>query len=198
MTESIYKEFENKYYNPDDNDKRPGDNDNWKSIQEGFSKISTTQLETTEGLTLGKGTEDETSVTAAELAQLKGGKIADFFVIGTTGSEISETIAANTTTEKVLFTNSEFKRAIPSNASGIYTIGVIGSVDNHNNYLQIPPVRVYTKLNNIPSNNNIPITNGVISKPFENVIGNIYFTNNSGAESSILPYRYIVIACRVI
>lgn len=73
MTESIYKEFENKYYNPDDNDKRPGDNDNWKSIQEGFSKISTTQLETSKGLTLGKGTEDETSVTAAELGEMKQG-----------------------------------------------------------------------------------------------------------------------------
>lgn len=73
MTESIYKEFENKYYNPDDNDKRPGDNDNWKSIQEGFSKISTTQLETSKGLTLGKGTEDETSVTAAEMKEMKSG-----------------------------------------------------------------------------------------------------------------------------
>lgn len=67
MTESIYKEFENKYYNPDDNDKRPGDNDNWKSIQKGFHDIGTTQLETSAGLTLGKGTKEETSVTAAEL-----------------------------------------------------------------------------------------------------------------------------------
>ena len=67
MTESIYKEYENKYYNPDDNDKKPGDNDNWKSIQKGFHDIGATQLETSAGLTLGKGTEDETSVTAAEL-----------------------------------------------------------------------------------------------------------------------------------
>lgn len=71
MTESIYKEYENKYYNPNDNDKRPGDNDNWKSIQKGFHDIGSTQLETSEGLTLGKGTEDETSVTAAELKEIK-------------------------------------------------------------------------------------------------------------------------------
>lgn len=79
MTESIYKEYENKYYNPNDNDKKPGDNDNWKSIQKGFHDISTTQLETSAGLTLGKGTEDETSVTAAELAQMKqGGSVSRF------------------------------------------------------------------------------------------------------------------------
>lgn len=71
MTESIYKEYQNKYYNPNDNDKKPGDNDNWKSIQEGFHRIGSTQLETTEGLTLGKGTEEETSVTAAELEEIK-------------------------------------------------------------------------------------------------------------------------------
>lgn len=76
MTESIYKEYQNKYYNPNDNDKRPGDNDNWKSIQEGFHRIGSTQLETTAGLTLGKGTEDETSVTAAELEAMKAGGIA--------------------------------------------------------------------------------------------------------------------------
>lgn len=72
MTESIYKEYQNKYYNPNDNDKRPGDNDNWKSIQKGFHDISEKQLETSAGLTLGKGTEDETSVTAAELTAMKG------------------------------------------------------------------------------------------------------------------------------
>lgn len=71
MTESIYKEYQNKYYNPNDNDKKPGDNDNWKSIQKGFHDISEKQLETSEGLTLGKGTEDETSVTAAELEEIK-------------------------------------------------------------------------------------------------------------------------------
>lgn len=71
MTESIYKEYENKYYNPNDNDKRPGDNDNWKSIQKGFHDISEKQLETSAGLTLGKGTEDETSVTATELEEIK-------------------------------------------------------------------------------------------------------------------------------
>ena len=70
MTESIYKEYQNKYYNPNDNDKRPGDNDNWKSIQKGFHDIGATQLETSAGLTLGKGTEDETSVTASELAAM--------------------------------------------------------------------------------------------------------------------------------
>lgn len=71
MTESIYKEYENKYYNPNDNDKRPGDNDNWKSIQKGFHRVGSTQLETSAGLTLGKGTEDETSVTAGELEEIK-------------------------------------------------------------------------------------------------------------------------------
>lgn len=71
MTESIYKEYQNKYYNPNDNDKKPGDNDNWKSIQEGFHRIGSTQLETSAGLTLGKGTADETSVTAAQLAVMK-------------------------------------------------------------------------------------------------------------------------------
>lgn len=71
MTESIYKEFENKYYNPDDNDKRPGDNDNWKSIQKGFHDIGTTQLETSAGLTIGKGTEDEVSLSAQELLNIK-------------------------------------------------------------------------------------------------------------------------------
>lgn len=70
MTESIYKEYENKYYNPNDNDKKPGDNDNWKSIQKGFHDIGSTQLETSKGLTLGKGTEDETSVTASELGAM--------------------------------------------------------------------------------------------------------------------------------
>ena len=71
MTESIYNQYFNKYYNPNDNDKRPGDNDNWKSIQKGFHDISTTQLETSAGLTLGKGTEDETNLSAGELKEIK-------------------------------------------------------------------------------------------------------------------------------
>jgi hypothetical protein len=71
MTENIYKEYQNKYYNPNDNDKKPGDNDNWKSIQKGFHDISEKQLETSAGLTLGKGTEDETNVTARELKAMK-------------------------------------------------------------------------------------------------------------------------------
>lgn len=70
MTESIYKEYQNKYYNPNDNDKKPGDNDNWKSIQKGFHDISTTQLETSAGLTLGKGTEDEVSITPKTLSKV--------------------------------------------------------------------------------------------------------------------------------
>ena len=68
---AYYDEFENKYYNPDDNDKKPGQNENWKMIQKGFSKIGSTQLETTEGLTLGKGTDDEESLTASELKEIK-------------------------------------------------------------------------------------------------------------------------------
>lgn len=68
---AYYDEFENKYYNPDDNDKKPGQNENWKMIQKGFSKISSTQLETSEGLTLGKGTDDEESLTASELEEIK-------------------------------------------------------------------------------------------------------------------------------
>ena len=71
MTENLYTQYENKYYNPNDDGKEPGDNENWESIQKGFSRITSTQLETSEGLTLGKGTEDETSVTAAELEELK-------------------------------------------------------------------------------------------------------------------------------
>lgn len=73
MTESMYKEFENKYYNPDDKGKKPGDNENWQSIQEGFYKIGTTDLETSGSLTLGKGTEDEETLTAAELKEMKEG-----------------------------------------------------------------------------------------------------------------------------
>ena len=95
MTESIYKEYENKYYNPNDNDKRPGDNDNWKSIQKGFHDIGTTQLETSAGLTLGKGTEDETSVTAAELAAMKQGGIAEEQVIAASVSFSATTIPAH-------------------------------------------------------------------------------------------------------
>lgn len=34
-----YYEFDNKYYNPDDYAKEPGDNENWKMIQRGFKKI---------------------------------------------------------------------------------------------------------------------------------------------------------------
>ena len=71
MTDSIYKEYKNKYYNPDDNDKKPGENDNWKSIQEGFHRIGTTQLETSEGLTLGKGGENEESLSPVELKHIK-------------------------------------------------------------------------------------------------------------------------------
>lgn len=74
MTESIYKEYENKYYNPDDNDKKPGDNDNWKSLQKGFYEIGHTQVETTEGLTLGKGEDTETSISDTQLANVKAGK----------------------------------------------------------------------------------------------------------------------------
>ena len=68
---AYYDEFENKYYNPDDNDKKPGDNENWKMIQKGFKQISSTQLETSEGLTLGKGTVNEESLTASELEEIK-------------------------------------------------------------------------------------------------------------------------------
>ncbi len=71
MTENLYTQYANKYYNPNDDGKKPGDNENWESIQKGFSRIGSTQLETSEGLTLGKGTEDETSVTAAELEEIK-------------------------------------------------------------------------------------------------------------------------------
>lgn len=74
---AYYDEFENKYYNPDDNDKKPGQNENWKMIQKGFSKISSTQLETTEGLTLGKDTEDEESLTAEEMTAIKNGHFTD-------------------------------------------------------------------------------------------------------------------------
>lgn len=80
MTDSIYKEYRNKYYNPNDNDKKPGDNDNWKSIQEGFHRIGSTQLETSAGLTLGKGTDDEVSVTAAELEQMKNGGAGSYLL----------------------------------------------------------------------------------------------------------------------
>lgn len=93
MTESIYKEFENKYYNPNDNDKKPGDNDNWKSIQEGFHRIGSTQLETSAGLTLGKGTEDEVSLTPAELEAMKAGGIGEEQLIAG-GSLPTMTIAA--------------------------------------------------------------------------------------------------------
>ena len=95
MTESIYKEYENKYYNPNDNDKRPGDNDNWKSIQKGFHDIGEKQLETSAGLTLGKGTKDETSVTAAELAAMKSGGGLNGIVIPGSGIQMTGTVAAN-------------------------------------------------------------------------------------------------------
>lgn len=71
MTESIYKEYQNKYYNPNDNDKKPGDNDNWKSIQEGFYRIGSTQLETSEGLTVGVGGDNEETLSAEELKHIK-------------------------------------------------------------------------------------------------------------------------------
>lgn len=71
MTESIYKEYQNKYYNPNDNDKKPGDNDNWKSIQEGFYRIGSTQLETSEGLTVGVGGDNEETLSADELKHIK-------------------------------------------------------------------------------------------------------------------------------
>ena len=51
MTDSIYKEFENSFYNPDDNDKKPGDNDNWKSIQKGFKLVETAANEIVENIT---------------------------------------------------------------------------------------------------------------------------------------------------
>lgn len=78
---AYYDEFENQYYNPDDNAKKPGDNENWKMIQKGFSKISSTQLETSEGLTLGKGTDYEESLTAAELKGIKSAIVPKFNII---------------------------------------------------------------------------------------------------------------------
>lgn len=230
MTESIYKEYQNKYYNPNDNDKRPGDNDNWESIQKGFHRIGSTQLETSAGLTLGKGTEDETSVTAAELkeiknptqletsggltlgkstadevsvtaaelATLKSGGIADFFLIKQIDGTTVEDIAAGATIDRVLFTNAEFRRAVPNNASGLYGIGVISGVGAIYRYSEMSPLRVYTKLNDIPgSNNYIPITKGEISRAFENVSGTIYFTNPTSALSSIPPNLYLVVAFRL-
>lgn len=71
MTESIYTKYLNKYYNPNDDNKKPGDNDNWKSIQKGFHSIGSTQLETSEGLTIDKGTENEESLSGTELKYIK-------------------------------------------------------------------------------------------------------------------------------
>ena len=71
MTNSIYNEYLNKYYNPNDDNKKPGDNDNWKSIQKGFHLIGSTQLETTEGLTIDKGSENEESLSGTELKHIK-------------------------------------------------------------------------------------------------------------------------------
>lgn len=34
-----YDEYRNGYYNPDDDNKEPGLNENWKAVQEGFSKV---------------------------------------------------------------------------------------------------------------------------------------------------------------
>ena len=90
MTESIYSQYSNKYYNPTDNDKKPGDNDNWKSLQKGFYQIGHTQVETTEGLTLGKGKNTETSISDAQLANVKAGKF-ESLTLGT-GTEDETTL----------------------------------------------------------------------------------------------------------
>lgn len=37
-----YDEYKNDYYNPDDNDKKPGENENWKMIQKGFHDVNDT------------------------------------------------------------------------------------------------------------------------------------------------------------
>lgn len=89
MTESIYNQYSNKYYNPNDNDKKPGDNDNWKSLQKGFYQISHSQVETTEGLTLGKGKNTETSISDAQLANVKAGKFESLTLGTGTASETS-------------------------------------------------------------------------------------------------------------
>ena len=34
-----YDDYRNGYYNPDDDDKEPGLNENWKAVQEGFYKV---------------------------------------------------------------------------------------------------------------------------------------------------------------
>ena len=93
MTESIYTEYENKYYNPTDNDKKPGDNDNWKSLQKGFYLIGHTQVETTEGLTRGKGEDTETSISDAQLANVKAGKFTSLTLGTGTADETTLTVA---------------------------------------------------------------------------------------------------------
>lgn len=230
MTENLYTQYANKYYNPNDDGKKPGDNENWESIQKGFHRIGSTQLETSAGLTLGKGTEDETSVTAAELkeiknptqletsggltlgkstadevsvtaaelATLKSGGIADFFLIKQIGSTVVEDIAAGATIDRVLFTNAEFRRAVPANATGLYGIGVISGAGAEYRYSEMPPLKVYTKLNDIPASKDyIPITKGEISHAFENVSGTIYFTNPTSAQSRIPTNLYLVVAFRL-
>ena len=93
MTESIYNQYSNKYYNPIDNDKKPGDNDNWKSLQKGFYQIGHTQVETTEGLTLGTGTAGETSLSAAQLAAVKAGEFTTLTLGAGTEDETTLTVA---------------------------------------------------------------------------------------------------------
>lgn len=138
MTESIYKEYQNKYYNPNDNDKKPGDNDNWKSIQKGFHDISTTQLETSAGLTLGKGTEDETSVTAEELAQMKNvGDIPPTPFIIASSNNPALTIPANGVVsfqvsgiiEQARSFYAEFHRKYGDDYGVIFCVGFSGSTD---------------------------------------------------------------------
>lgn len=198
MTESIYKEYENKYYNPNDNDKKPGDNDNWKSIQKGFHDIGSTQLETTEGLTLGKGTEDEVSVTAAELAAMKSGEdILPVPFIIANASNGALTIPANGVTsfqvtgilEPARAFYREMRRKYGSDYHFIFQVEMVGSTDIVFNSLAFDVSTSSNSLNNVPAvlTDNIPdLFIRVQNITAENII------LNSGAFSYqlfVVPFR---------
>lgn len=194
---AYYDEFENKYYNPDDSGKKPGENDNWRSIQEGFYKIGSTDLETSGALTLGKGTENEETLTAADLKEMKLEDIPEFFYLSKFVSYGNQIPAGETSTYYII-TNNELKARIPANAEGLYGIGFIPIAGKPTEpYYPTMPNYFKIRLTNVPEFDCIAIQNGALMSAFENAAVEGSILNSGSSSLNVAPFGFIVVAIRI-
>lgn len=157
---AYYQEYHNDYYNPDDNEKHPGVNENWKMIQKGFHESSETDEDQNTDISGLKTrmTAAETAISSIEyrkkMTRLKGLRVTLEHVTGVKGDILPIDSSGHVLDN--LIANKEFNFCAAGYRLGTVTSNKFAVIpqfelsnltSDENGEIALPPLRGFVILN---------------------------------------------------